>query len=210
MTTPPNLGESTNWIVDLVVFDHAATFGTKKSRGLGKKGTRTQAQKVAVRAYGADLIAAIKPKSLVVFTDGASKGNPGPSGAVAYLYDNIPPYWDHESSVTLGHGTNNLGELWGLGMPLQMAKDRVLSHPDLYNHLHIFTDSQFSLGIVTDGWSSHSHPDLAKKIKFLVRHFPIPTTIAWVPAHCGIVSNERADELGNRGAIISDNFFLLV
>ena len=203
MTTPPSLGEATNWIADLAVFDHAATFGAKKARGLGKAGTRTQAQKVAAREYGADLIAAIKPKSLVAFTDGASKGNPGPSGAGAYLYDNISPYWDRESSAALGHGTNNLGELWGLGMALQMAKERVLSHPDHYNHLYIFTDSQFSLGIVTDGWRSRSHPDLAMKLKLLVRHFPIPTTIAWVPAHCGIDSNERADELADRGAITS-------
>jgi ribonuclease HI len=203
MTTPPSLGEATNWIADLAVFDHAATFGAKKARGLGKAGTRTQAQKVAARAYGADLIAGIKPKSLVAFTDGASKGNPGPSGAGAYLYDNIPPYWDRESSAALGHGTNNLGELWGLGMALQMAKERVLSHPNLYNHLYIFTDSQFSLGIVTEGWRSRSHPDLAMKLKLLVRHFPIPITIAWVPAHCGIDSNERADELADRGAITS-------
>ena len=95
------------------------------------------------------------------------------------------------------------GELWGLSMALQMTKERVLSHPDHYNHLYIFTDSQFSLGIVTDGWRSRSHPDLAMKLKLLVRHFPIPTTIAWVPAHCGIDSNERADELADSGAITS-------
>ena len=45
--------------------------------------------------------------------------------------------------------------------------------------------------------------DLAMKLKLLVRHVPIPTTIAWVPAHCGIDSNERADELADRGAITS-------
>ena len=43
------------------------------------------------------------------------------------------------------------GELWGLGMALQIAKERILSHPDLYDHFYIFTDRQFKLGIVTDG-----------------------------------------------------------
>ena len=202
-TTPPTLSEATNWIADIAVFDLAKAFGAKNAKGLGKAGSRTQAQKVAARAYGADLLASVKPKSLVAFTDGASKGNPGPCGAGVYLYDNISPFWDRESSAALGHGTNNLGELWGLGMALQMAKERVQAHPDQYDHLYIFTDSQFTLGIVTDGWRSRTHPALAMKIKLLARYFPISTSIAWVPAHCGVDSNERADELADLGAIVS-------
>ena len=41
------------------------------------------------------------------------------------------------------------------------------------------------------------------KLKLMVRNFPIPVAIAWVPAHCGIDSNERADELADRGALTS-------
>ena len=69
-----------------------------------------------------------------------------------------------------------------------------------YSRPHLFTDSQFSLGIITSGWRSRSHPELAKKLKQMVRDFPIPVIIAWVPAHCGIDSNEHADKLADRGA----------
>ena len=33
-----------------------------------------------------------------------------------------------------------------------------------------------------------------------ILNFPIPIHIEWVPAHVGIDSNERADELADRGA----------
>ena len=72
-----------------------------------------------------------------------------------------------------------------------------------YKRIYIFTDSQFALGIVTGGWRSRTHATLAKKLKLMVRSLPIPVVISWVPAHCGIDSNERADELADRGALKS-------
>ena len=73
-------------------------------------------------------------------------------------------------------------------------------HPHLYNQLYIFTDSQFSRGVLTMGWHSLTHPGLAKALKLKIRHFPIPVILDWVPAHVGIDSNERADQLADRGA----------
>ena len=84
-----------------------------------------------------------------------------------------------------------------------MARERISAHPHKYTRLHLFTDSQFSLGIITSGWRSRTHPALAMKLKLLVRNFPIPVTVAWVPAHCGIDSNEFADELADRGGLAS-------
>ena len=88
-------------------------------------------------------------------------------------------------------GTNNLAVGMNLYIDSQRAHQLPLRpvHPPAY----LFTDSQFSLGIVTDGWRSHTHPEFAMKLKILVRNFPIPMIIiAWVPAPCGIDSNERA------------------
>ena len=103
MSTPPSIAEATNWLADIGALDLSGAFSAKAAKGLGKAGTRTQAQKKAARSYGADLLAGIQPDSLIdAFTyDGASKGNPGPSGSGAYIYDNISPYWDRESSAAL-------------------------------------------------------------------------------------------------------------
>ena len=50
------------------------------------------------------------------------------------------------------------------------------------------------------GWRSRTHPGLAMALKLRIRHFPVPVVVDWVPAHVGIDSNERADELADRGA----------
>jgi ribonuclease HI len=202
-SSPPAIAEATNWLADIAALELTRAYGTRTAKGLGKAGSRTQAQRVAARAYGAELLAGVQPNSLIAFTDGAAKGNPGPCGAGAYIYDNTSPYWDREASAALGQGTNNLGELWGLGMALQMARARITTHPHKYKRIYIFTDSQFALGIVTGGWRSRTHATLAKKLKLMVRSLPIPVVISWVPAHCGIDSNERADELADRGALKS-------
>ena len=116
------------------------------------------------------------------------------------VYDNLASPWDQEDSAALGHGTNNLGELWAIGMAMQVAARRIDAHPNAYDQFTIYSDSQYSIGILTKGWKSSTHPALAHKLRLLFRNFPIPIHIEWVPAHVGIDSNERADELADRGA----------
>ena len=87
-----------------------------------------------------------------------------------------------------------------IGMAMQIAARRVRNHPQDYHQFKIFSDSQYSIGILTQGWKSRTHPKLACKLRHLYNNFPIPISIEWVPAHVGIDSNERADELADRGA----------
>jgi ribonuclease HI len=201
LDSPPSLEEATNWLATVATLDLVSSYGPKAAQGLGKAGSRSTSQKKAARDYGVALLAKVPPASLIAFTDGASKGNPGPCGAGAYLYDRTDTTgWDIEASAALGHGTNNAGELWAIGIALELAAARYDTHPLLYNQLYIFTDSQFSRGVLTLGWRSLTHPGLAKALKLKIRHFPIPVILDWVPAHVGIDSNERADQLADRGA----------
>ena len=204
MSTPPPLEEATNWLADIAALDHLSAFGPKAARGLGSAGKRTAAQKKAAVAYGSRIIANIPPCSIVAFTDGASNPNPGPCGAGAYLYDNLPSPWYTERTAALGQGSNNLGELWAIGLALQAALQRILANPHAYKQLLIYTDSQFTRGVLTLGWRSNSHPALAKKLKQLIRDFPVEVIIDWVPAHVGLQANERADELAGLGAARSE------
>ena len=201
LASPPSLEAATNWLADVAAMDLISSYGPKATQGLGKAGNRTASQKKAAVAYGQALIAKIKPDSLIAFTDGASKGNPGPCGSGAYLYDKSHTTgWDVEASAALGHGTNNAGELWAIGIALVLAEARLATHPHLYRQLYIFTDSQFTRGVLTLGWRSLTHPGLAMALKLKIRGFPIPVIIDWVPAHVGIASNERADVLADAGA----------
>lgn len=200
LEAPPPLEVATNWLAEVAAMDLISSYGLKAAQGLGRAGNRTAWQKKAAVAYGHTLLANTKPNSLIAYTDGASKGNPGPCGAGAYIHDNVQLGWDREASAALGHGTNNAGELWGIGMALELADARMRTHSPPYQHLYIFTDSQFSRGVLTMGWRSRTHPELAKKLKQLIRDFPCQVIIDWVPAHVGIASNERADELADMGA----------
>ena len=72
---------------------------------------------IAARALAHDIITSIDhDNTIVAYTDGASRGNPGPCGAGAIV---TYPRWDgtegrkhtEELSTGLGRGTNQLGEL---------------------------------------------------------------------------------------------------
>ena len=72
---------------------------------------------------------------LIIYFDGASRGNPGKAGAGIWMTDgegkNIS-----EVSRYLGHKTNNQAEYWALLLALREAKRR------RGTSLHIFTDSE--------------------------------------------------------------------
>jgi ribonuclease HI len=200
MSVAPPLEEATNWLANIAALDHLSSFGPKSARGLGSAGKRTASQKAAAVAFGAQLIAGILPHSLVAFTDGSANPNPGPSGAGAVVFHNTTPSWDTERFAALGHGTNNLGELWAVGLALQAAHSRILANPHhTYKQLYIFTDSQFTRGILTLGWKSSHHAGLARVLKQYIRDFPVHVIVEWVPAHVGITHNERADKLAEQG-----------
>ena len=48
----------------IAAFDLYRAYGAKAAKGLGKAGNRKQAQKIAARAYGAELLASIQLNSL--------------------------------------------------------------------------------------------------------------------------------------------------
>lgn len=57
---------------------------------------------------------------LVIFTDGASFGNPGPMGLGAVIYRNRRKL--RELSIFAGHGTNNIAEYLAVLESLNVAK----------------------------------------------------------------------------------------
>jgi len=102
----------------------------------GSAGRRTPAQEAAAVALADHTIDAIDHNyTVVAYTDGASQGNPGPSGAGAII---TYPKWGaqasmhtEELSAGLGTGTNNLGELWAVGMVLEDVASNLQGPPGL-------------------------------------------------------------------------------
>ena len=141
----------------------------------------------------------IRSAQVVVYTDGACSGNPGPGGWGAWLR-----YGEHEKELFGGEGqtTNNRMEL--------MAAIQALEELTRPSSVVLHTDSSYLRnGIMTwlENWKRRDWKTAAKKPvknvdlwqrldKAAARH---QVEWRWVRGHSGDEGNERADALARRG-----------
>jgi ribonuclease HI len=138
-------------------------------------------------------------KRVVIYTDGACKGNPGPGGWGAWLR-----WGEHEKELFGGEPltTNNRMELTAVIESLALLKRRT--------PVAIYTDSAYVKDGITSwihnwkkrGWRTADN----KPVKNVELWQRLDTLVAshdvkwhWVRGHTGDPGNERADELANRG-----------
>jgi ribonuclease HI/probable phosphoglycerate mutase len=127
--------------------------------------------------------------SCQLFTDGASRGNPGQAGAGATLLDSSGQEISGRS-LYLGQCTNNVAEYRALILGLETAIEFGCSQ------LAIFLDSQLIVRQL-QGQYKVKHPDLKPlfaEVKSLLKGIN-----KWKIAHVPREQNKRADELANRG-----------
>ncbi len=122
--------------------------------------------------------------SIHIYTDGASSGNPGPSGSGVVML-----YGEHRKELSryLGNTTNNVAELTAIQMALERLKTTTKA-------VVIYTDSSYALGVLTKGWKAKKNRSLIEKIKKQMKSFKALSFIK-VAGHAGIPENERADQL---------------
>jgi ribonuclease HI len=138
---------------------------------------------------------------VVIYTDGACKGNPGPGGWGVLMRSGA-----HEKELYGGENgtTNNRMELMAVIQALQALK-RPCSVA-----LHL--DSEYVRKGITEwihGWKAKGwvtaakqpvkNADLWKQLDALVHQGPHRIQWHWVKGHAGDPGNERADALANRG-----------
>jgi ribonuclease HI len=124
------------------------------------------------------------PDCIQIYADGASSGNPGPSGIGVLLR-----YQEHEKEISrsIGLGTNNIAELEAIRTGLLEVKN-----PDL--PVRVYTDSGYAYGLLTLGWKAKKNTELVSDIRILMKRFKNLTFIK-VKGHSGMEGNERADKL---------------
>jgi ribonuclease HI len=131
----------------------------------------------------------IKPAdedTIVVYTDGACSGNPGPAGIGVVLQR---PDEVVEIGEFLGSGTNNIAELAAILRALEELDD-----DEAKGRVHLYTDSAWSLGVLVGGWKAKTNLDLIDKIKEQAKRFS-ELELLKVRGHAGIEGNEEADRL---------------
>jgi len=119
-----------------------------------------------------------------IYTDGASSGNPGPSGIGVVLC-----FGKHEKEISryIGITTNNMAELEAIRSGLMAVKNSNLP-------VRVFTDSRYAYGVLTQGWKAKKNQDIIESIKKILSKFNDLKFIK-VKGHAGIEGNERADFL---------------
>jgi ribonuclease HI len=123
-------------------------------------------------------------KEICVFTDGASSGNPGPSGIGVVLR-----FGEHEKEISeyIGVATNNVAELKAIQAGLSALKNRNLP-------VRILTDSSYAYGVLVLGWKVKANREIVQSIKKTMKRFK-NLEIVKIRAHAGDKGNERADFL---------------
>lgn len=129
---------------------------------------------------------------ITIYTDGASKGNPGPGG-----YGVVLKFNHHRKELSGGYRltTNNRMELLAVIRGLQELKVRNIP-------VTIFSDSKYVVDAIEKGWlwgwqkkgfKDKKNPDLWRiYIPLHVRYKP---KFVWVKGHAGNPENERCDQL---------------
>lgn len=166
--------------------------GAGKASGFGSAGTRTAAQASAAQAAAGELVAGFPADAVVCFTDGACKGNPGPTGAGCVV--KLPDGRRIERHAALGQGTNNIGELAAVGLALEVLDENGVDKAVLVN---ILTDSKYAIGVLSQGWKAKANTELIAGLKLRLK--ARKTKLHWVAGHTGVADNERADTLANIG-----------
>ena len=119
-----------------------------------------------------------------IYTDGASSGNPGPSGIGVYMTYNEKT---KEISEFIGNATNNIAELRAIKRALEELKKFDIP-------VNIYTDSNYSLGVLTKNWKAQANKELIMETKKLLNKFT-DINIIKVKGHAGVTENEIADKL---------------
>lgn len=136
---------------------------------------------------------------VIIYADGACKGNPGPGGWGAWIR-----YDAHEKELFGGEPltTNNRMELTAVIRALEALKRAC--------KIKIYTDSVYVQKGISEwiiGWKARNwrtadkkpvkNDDLWRQLDVLVQQHQIQWI--WVKGHAGDVGNERADMLANKG-----------
>lgn len=132
-----------------------------------------------------------------IFTDGSSRGNPGPGG-----YGVILKFGDKIKEVSDGYRktTNNRMELMAVCVALENL------NTDKYP-IVVHSDSKYVIDAITQGWiwgwqkkqfKGKKNKDLW--MRYIALHGKFNLSFVWIKGHAGHPENERCDVLAFQAA----------
>ena len=130
--------------------------------------------------------------SFKMYTDGASRGNPGPAAAGGVIYS---PSGEivAEISKRLGVATNNVAEYLALKFTLERAIELGINEGD------VFMDSKLVVEQIQDRWKINNEnlKLIYDEIKVLLPHFH-SITFNFIPRNLNKIADKLANEALNK------------
>ena len=134
---------------------------------------------------------------IILYTDGAAKGNPGPGG-----YGAVLKFGKHRKELSEGFRltTNNRMELLAVIKGLEAIKSNE-------HKISVYSDSKYVVDAINKGWLSSwvkknfkgkKNVDLWQRLLPLLKKHQV--SFIWVKGHAGNVENERCDVLAVEAA----------
>ena len=133
-----------------------------------------------------------------IYTDGSSRGNPGPGGFGVILL-----WGHHRKEISKGFRltTNNRMELLGVISGLEAVKKKEIP-------VHVYSDSQYIVKAIEEGWlkkwiatdfkGGKKNKDLWTKYHQIAMNMKIK--VIWIRGHADNPFNNRCDELATAAA----------
>lgn len=140
----------------------------------------------------------MKGPQIIIYTDGAARGNPGPGG-----YGAVLKHKNNRKELSQGFRltTNNRMELLAVIVALETLKIED-------SQVTVYTDSKYVSDAVEKGWvfnwerkqfKKKKNPDLWKRfLKIYPKH---QVKFIWVKGHANIPENERCDQLAVKASM---------
>lgn len=130
--------------------------------------------------------------TITMYTDGSSRGNPGPGG-----YGTLLMSGHHRKELSAGYRltTNNRMELMAVCAGLEMIRDKSMN-------VEIYSDSKYVVDAINQNWlqnwqrtnfKNKANVDLWKRL--LQIYNPGKHRFFWVKGHASNPENNRCDEL---------------
>ncbi|MBX6379581.1 MAG: ribonuclease HI [Thermoflavifilum aggregans] len=134
---------------------------------------------------------------VIIYTDGASRGNPGPGGYGVILISG-----NHKKELSAGYRltTNNRMELMAVIAALEALKKKNLQ-------VKIYTDSNYIVNAIRKGWlndwiakdfKGKKNKDLWLRLHHLIQQHKVE--FHWVKGHDQNPYNNRCDQLATHAA----------
>lgn len=147
-----------------------------------------------------------KSSELIIYTDGASRGNPGPGGWAAVVLAG-----EHAMELVgnVERATNNQMELAGVEAVLSDSGAKAWEGPVV-----VYSDSMYVINGMTkwahgwerNGWITSAKTPVENKVQWqnllkLIREYGKRLSVEKVKGHAGDLYNERCDELAVAAAL---------